>query len=443
MPSRESAVLAGVVLAVAWVVTVFDAAGTVRWPTGWIYISVLALGLLLHRVYVARHNPAVLERRQSIGEGTKGWDKVWLAVFWPLMLLIPLVAAVDIVRMNGRPLSYWAWPAGAILFATGMGTSACAALLDSAIAGADDAVGRSRRPVVDGVHGRRQPQLSTGSTSGLAASSATRRRSWMQACCVSWGSRPGASFFPRDPPSDAVGLGHRALVPNVAGVEGGYGLEQQHRDFRLGGGPLLDAAWDYNELPFAEFDRETSDGPPVHACRPPKSPPVVARSSAFPYGVRRYASSPANVQPLPSHDPKCRLAESHCRSRFHLFSGRIPESFLPSQPRFRARASRSAPHGRLTGAWNRRRNGSSTTSDWTRRGRPWHAPKRGQSRSNQAPTTARRTPSTPSEWPRPGRRWASTSSARVQPPSPTPLAGRRGLWLQLRRGWLPVARQTG
>ncbi len=154
MPSRESAVLAGVVLAVAWVVTVFGAAGTVRWPTGWIYISVLALGLLLHRVYVARHNPAVLERRQSIGEGTKGWDKVWLAVFWPLMLLIPLVAAVDIVRMNGRPLSYWAWPAGAILFATGMGTSACAALLDSAIAGADDAVGRSRRPVVDGVHGR-------------------------------------------------------------------------------------------------------------------------------------------------------------------------------------------------------------------------------------------------------------------------------------------------
>ncbi len=124
MASRKGPVLAGAVLAITWIVTVFGAAGTVRWPTGWLYISVLALGLVLHRAYVARHNPDLPKMRQSIGAGTKTWDKAWLAAFWPLMLLVPLVAGVDVARAHGVPLPYWAWPVGAVLFGAGMAVSA-------------------------------------------------------------------------------------------------------------------------------------------------------------------------------------------------------------------------------------------------------------------------------------------------------------------------------
>ncbi|HTP29127.1 MAG TPA: isoprenylcysteine carboxylmethyltransferase family protein [Anaeromyxobacteraceae bacterium] len=104
----------------------FGAAGTLRWPSGWAFLGVMTGGSLLHRAWVARRNPEILKRRKSIGAGTKTWDKVWLAVFWPLMLLVPVVAGLHVVRAQGKPLPYWAWPVGAALFATGFGLSAWA-----------------------------------------------------------------------------------------------------------------------------------------------------------------------------------------------------------------------------------------------------------------------------------------------------------------------------
>jgi protein-S-isoprenylcysteine O-methyltransferase Ste14 len=126
MPSRNRASAAGIALVAAWLVAMFGAAGTVRWPTGWLFVGIIALGLVLHRAYVAKRNPAILKKRKRVGEGTKAWDKAWLVVFWPLMLGVPVVAAVDVVRAQGAPLPMWAWPVGAALFGVGMTTSAWA-----------------------------------------------------------------------------------------------------------------------------------------------------------------------------------------------------------------------------------------------------------------------------------------------------------------------------
>lgn len=104
----------------------FSAAGTVHWPTGWAFLAVVVVGLFLHRAYVAARNPALLERRDRIGAGTKPWDVAWLLVFWPLMLAAPVVAGLDTVRLGHRPLAAWLVPLGALLFASGMGLSALA-----------------------------------------------------------------------------------------------------------------------------------------------------------------------------------------------------------------------------------------------------------------------------------------------------------------------------
>jgi len=126
MPSLNLTRAAGVGLVATGLVAMFGAAGTVRWSTGWLFVAALTLGLLLHRGYVARQNPAIFKKRRNIGTGTKAWDKAWLVVFWPLMLGVPVVAAVDVMRAQGRPLPMCAWPAGAALFAAGMTTSAWA-----------------------------------------------------------------------------------------------------------------------------------------------------------------------------------------------------------------------------------------------------------------------------------------------------------------------------
>jgi hypothetical protein len=120
MPSRAGGLGAWAALVVAWFVAPFVGAGTLRWPHGWLFVAVLAVGLLTHRAYVGRRNPDLLKKRKNIGEGTKTWDKVWLAVFWPLMLLVPLVAGVHVMRAGGTPLRNWVWPIGVVLFGAGM-----------------------------------------------------------------------------------------------------------------------------------------------------------------------------------------------------------------------------------------------------------------------------------------------------------------------------------
>jgi protein-S-isoprenylcysteine O-methyltransferase Ste14 len=124
MGSRLGVAAAGAALVVAWLAALFGAAGTVRWREGWLLVAAQALGLLLHRAHVARRNPAVLARRRKIGEGTRGWDEAWLAVFWPLMISSSVAAGIDVVRAGGTPLPPWAWPAGAVLLGAGLAVSA-------------------------------------------------------------------------------------------------------------------------------------------------------------------------------------------------------------------------------------------------------------------------------------------------------------------------------
>jgi protein-S-isoprenylcysteine O-methyltransferase Ste14 len=115
---------AGPLLALAWLAATFGGAGTLAWASGWLYVLALVGGLLLHRRYVARRNPGVLGRRRAIGEGTPAWDRAWLAVFWPLMLAVPLVAGIDVGRVHHPALGAWAWPAGGALLGAGLAISA-------------------------------------------------------------------------------------------------------------------------------------------------------------------------------------------------------------------------------------------------------------------------------------------------------------------------------
>jgi len=113
-------------LVAAWLAAVFGGAGTLRWTAGWAYVIALSAGLLLHRSYVARRNAALLARRGSVGRGTARWDLFWVAVFWPLMLLVPLVAGVELVRRGREALPAPFAPAGFVLSGAGLLLSAWA-----------------------------------------------------------------------------------------------------------------------------------------------------------------------------------------------------------------------------------------------------------------------------------------------------------------------------
>lgn len=102
----------------------FVAAGTAEWPAGWAFVAMTAAALAWHRIHVVHRNPAVVARRQEVRAGTRPWDKLWLALFWPLMLATPMVAALDAVRFRRLPMTPWLWPVGLALLAAGLAISA-------------------------------------------------------------------------------------------------------------------------------------------------------------------------------------------------------------------------------------------------------------------------------------------------------------------------------
>lgn len=109
----------------AWAVVPFVAAGTVRWLAGWAYFCSLLLAVALHGAYVREKSPELLRRRRRSGGGTKTWDVVWNAVFWPLMAAAPIVAGLA-VRARARPMPAALWPLGTAMLAAGFAISAWA-----------------------------------------------------------------------------------------------------------------------------------------------------------------------------------------------------------------------------------------------------------------------------------------------------------------------------
>lgn len=99
----------------------FLPAGTWAWPKGWLFVLVVlvvvsAVFLVLHRV-----NPEVIVARSRFHEGTKGWDKLLLSVYFPAMAAVLLVAALDDGRYHWFPVPWWVCGVGYALLLAGIG----------------------------------------------------------------------------------------------------------------------------------------------------------------------------------------------------------------------------------------------------------------------------------------------------------------------------------
>src|SRR5579859_584491 len=67
--------------------SLFLAAGTLAWPTGWAFLILFFGSLAAHMLWLSRHNPALLKERMALSQpGQKAWDKV----FYPLLYVFSI-----------------------------------------------------------------------------------------------------------------------------------------------------------------------------------------------------------------------------------------------------------------------------------------------------------------------------------------------------------------
>jgi protein-S-isoprenylcysteine O-methyltransferase Ste14 len=114
-------VIRTVATAVVFGLILFLPAGTLNWIAAWVYLTLLFLFIIGISIWLLRFNRGLLaERMSGIGKpGQKTWDKVFLAILFPVFLAWFVVMALDAVRFRWLPLALWLqWLGGCLLLAS-------------------------------------------------------------------------------------------------------------------------------------------------------------------------------------------------------------------------------------------------------------------------------------------------------------------------------------
>jgi protein-S-isoprenylcysteine O-methyltransferase Ste14 len=101
----------------------FGAAGTIRWPAGWVFIAEMGIISLAMSFWLRRHDPALLKERfaSPFQRAQERWDKFFMAatlVIWPAWLVF---MALDCQRFHWSHLPFALRVVGAVAIALGMG----------------------------------------------------------------------------------------------------------------------------------------------------------------------------------------------------------------------------------------------------------------------------------------------------------------------------------
>ena len=83
----------------------FLAAGRLDWMRGWISVALSVVGLTAMGLIIQRYNPELMaQRARWRRKDAKRFDKIFMAVYLPLVLLQPAVAGLDAVRFRWSSL---------------------------------------------------------------------------------------------------------------------------------------------------------------------------------------------------------------------------------------------------------------------------------------------------------------------------------------------------
>lgn len=119
--NRSRLVLILICLTLFFGLFLFLPAGTWAWPKGWLFILIVLSVVSAVFAVLQRVNPEVIAARSRFHEGTKGWDRVLLSVYFPAIAGVLLVAALDDSRFHWFPVPWWVCAGGYALLLAGIG----------------------------------------------------------------------------------------------------------------------------------------------------------------------------------------------------------------------------------------------------------------------------------------------------------------------------------
>jgi protein-S-isoprenylcysteine O-methyltransferase Ste14 len=92
----------------------FGSAGTLKWIEAWIFLGSFVFFLALVIGWLRRHDPMLLEERQSSGRrgNVKRWDRMILGIYTLFLVAMMVVAGLDAKRFGWSHVSWFLEAAG-------------------------------------------------------------------------------------------------------------------------------------------------------------------------------------------------------------------------------------------------------------------------------------------------------------------------------------------
>jgi protein-S-isoprenylcysteine O-methyltransferase Ste14 len=120
-PSAVKRLFQVVVIYVWFIGALFASAGRLNWTRGWVSVVLSVVGMTALGLIVQRYNPELMaERARWRRKDTKRFDKIFMALYLPLVLLHPAIAGLDAVRFRWSSLPFAFMYVGAAMFVTSL-----------------------------------------------------------------------------------------------------------------------------------------------------------------------------------------------------------------------------------------------------------------------------------------------------------------------------------
>jgi protein-S-isoprenylcysteine O-methyltransferase Ste14 len=106
-PGIRGVIVQSILIVIGFVI-LFISAGTLAWINAWVYVAIVSIYWVISTVVLARLNPGMLNERGSVvKKGTKGFDKVWVAIYPVLTFGNLVVIGFDAVRFQWSFMPFW------------------------------------------------------------------------------------------------------------------------------------------------------------------------------------------------------------------------------------------------------------------------------------------------------------------------------------------------
>jgi hypothetical protein len=104
-----------------WIGALFVSAGRLHWVRGWISVAFWVVGMTAVGLIIRHYNASIFEARAKWRhKDTKRFDKIFLAVYLPLVFFQPVLAGLDAVRFRWSSMPFAFVYIGALFFVVAM-----------------------------------------------------------------------------------------------------------------------------------------------------------------------------------------------------------------------------------------------------------------------------------------------------------------------------------